>query len=467
MIGRGQSRTITAVSSAALLAAGSISWAQQSDAPSGARFTVDLSAGASFDTNEGLDDPSLGDTTRSNIGATFGFLDETEVSRLAISIFSRAEWSQTPDDNDDGFDFRLPSGSLAYSRDGRDSRLDLTARYFFDRVDDDVLIFLDENLNPVDLIVDGGDLRRITLGANLSTGLSAPIGTDIGVFFDDRDYIDTTDPDLYDRTSYGGNATLRFNLTEVMTGRLTASYSRLEEDDIGDPLTENFAYGVGLDYQFDQITIFRGDVAFTTIEETIFDVTTTQNDGWAYNLGVDREMPNGTIGVSLAHIINEASTRTQISFNRSRDLPDGRLAYSVGYSVADDDDGGEDRFVGGLDYRRDLRTGNLTASFTQEAVANDDDEDTLVSRIALNYNQDINSVSSFGLNFGLGRSQDIGGGDDSTTRANLGVTYRRELTRDWDWVVGYEARYLLEDGGDPATGNRVFTLIDRSFTLRP
>jgi len=468
MTGRGQSRTITAVSSAALLAAGSISWAQQSDAPSGARFTVDLSAGASFDTNEGLDDPSRGDTTRTNIGATFGFLDETAVSRLAISIFSRAEWSQTPDGSDDGFDFRLPSGSLAYSRDGRDSRLDLTARYFFDRVDDDVLIFLDENLNPVDLTVDGGDLRRITLGANLSTGLSAPIGTDIGVFFDNRDYIDTTDPDLYDRTSYGGNATLRFNLTEVMTGRLTASYSRLEEDDIGDPLTENFAYGVGLDYQLDQITIFRGDVAYTTIEETVFDVTTTQNDGWAYNLGVEREMPNGTIGVSLAHIINEASTRTQISFNRSRDLPDGSLAYSVGYSVADDDDGGENRFVGGLDYRRDLRTGNLTARFTQEAVANDDAEDTLVSRIALNYNQDINSVSSFGLNFGLGRSQDIGGGsDDSTTRANLGVTYRRELTRDWDWVVGYEARYLVEDGGDPATGNRVFTLIDRSFTLRP
>jgi hypothetical protein len=34
-------------------------------------------------------------------------------------------------------------------------------------------------------------------------------------------------------------------------------------------------------------------------------------------------------------------------------------------------------------------------------------------------------------------------------------------------VLGYEARYLLEDGSDPATGNRVFTLIDRSFTFRP
>jgi hypothetical protein len=84
--------------------------------------------------------------------------------------------------------------------------------------------------------------------------------------------------------------------------------------------------------------------------------------------------------------------------------------------------------------RRELHAG---------AVSDDDGEDTLVSRIALDYNQEINSVSSFGVNFGLGRSEDLGTlSDDTTTRANLGVTYRRALTRDWDWVLGYEARYL-------------------------
>jgi hypothetical protein len=89
-----------------------------------------------------------------------------------------------------------------------------------------------------------------------------------------------------------------------------------------------------------------------------------------------------------------------------------------------------------------------------------------VSRIALNYNQEINSVSSFDVSFGLGRSDEISG-DESDTRANLGVSYRHALTREWDWVLGYEARYLLEDGGDPATGNRIFTRIDRSFAFRP
>jgi len=468
MMRRGQSRTITVVSTAALLAAGSFSWAQQAESPSGIRFTVDLSAGASVDSNEDLDDPSLGTTTRTNLGATFGLLDETEVSRLAVRVFSRAEWADSPDPDKDGFDFRIPSGSLTYSRQGADSRLGLTARYFFDRVDDDVLIFLDENLNPVDLIVDGGDLRRVTLGADLSLGINAPIGFDGRVFFDDRDYIGTTDPDLFDRRSYGGNAALRFTLTDVVTGRLTAAYSRRDDDDFGDPVSETFSYGGGLSYQIDQITSFNADLSYTTIDETLFDVTTTENEGWAYNVGIQRQLGNGSIGASLSQLIEESSTRTVISFQRARNLPDGSLSYSLGYSIADDEDNSENGFVGGVNYRRDLRSGSVSANATQEFRSNDDGEDTLVSRIALNYNQEINSVSSFGVSFGLGRSDEVGGSsDDTTTRANLGVTYRHALTRDWDWVVGAEARYLLEDGGDPATGNRVFTLIDRSFTFRP
>ncbi len=84
------------------------------------------------------------------------------------------------------------------------------------------------------------------------------------------------------------------------------------------------------------------------------------------------------------------------------------------------------------------------------------------------YNRDINSLSSFEVNFGLGRSEDIGGGaSDPDIRANAGISYRRALTRDWDWVLGYERQYSVENGGDAATGNQVYTLIDRSFSIRP
>jgi hypothetical protein len=245
MIGRGQSRRTTALISAVLAAAIVPGWAQEGDPPPGGLFTLDLSAGASVDDNEGLDDPSRGTTARTNVGATLQFLDETEVSRLSVRLFSRAEWADSPDGDIDGFDFRLPTLSAAYARDGANSRLGVDVRYVFERVDDDVLVFLDENLNPVDLVLDAGELRRLTLGASFSTGIEGPLGFDARVSLDDRDYTGTTDPELFDRRRISTNAALRFRLSPVLTGRLTASYSRLDEDTLGDPLTETTAYGTG------------------------------------------------------------------------------------------------------------------------------------------------------------------------------------------------------------------------------
>jgi hypothetical protein len=89
-----------------------------------------------------------------------------------------------------------------------------------------VLIFLDENLNPVDLTVDGGDLRRITLGANLSTWGSAHPSDSTPASSSTTGTTSTRPTPISTTGRYGGNGALRFDLTDVMTGRLTASYSR-------------------------------------------------------------------------------------------------------------------------------------------------------------------------------------------------------------------------------------------------
>jgi hypothetical protein len=55
-------------------------------------------------------------------------------------------------------------------------------------------------------------------------------------------------------------------------------------------VTETVSYGAGLSYQIDEITSFSADLSYTTIDETIFDFTTTENEGWAYDIGVQRQM---------------------------------------------------------------------------------------------------------------------------------------------------------------------------------
>ncbi len=452
MVRRGQSRTITAISSAALVAAGALAVGAQETPEPDFRFTVDVGAGLSVDDNEELDDPSQGTTTRADVGATFGLVNETEVSRLAASVLTEIRYSTQPGP-DDGLEFWIPLGTIEYAREGKDSALNLSGRYFYDRVDDDVLIFLDEDLNPVDLIVDGGDLRRWTIDGGLGIGLESPIGVALEGFYDNRDYIDTTDPDLYDRTNWGVSGALSFGLTDTLRARLTASYERLDEDDFAQTLTETTDLGFGATYDIDEITVFSGDVSYSNIEETFFDTFSTTTEGWIFDFFLQRELGTGTISAGLERTLSQATQRTQLTFGRATELPAGDLDYTLGVSFADD--GGETRFVGGVNYNQELPTGSFTVSADQSTTTSDDEEDTLVTRIALGYNHDINSVSSVGVSFGLGRSEDIGGGgEDPTTRANLGVTYRHALTREWDWLLGYEARYQIEEAAmpRPATG---------------
>jgi hypothetical protein len=431
----------------------------------GLRFTVDLNAGFTFDTNEDLTNPSEGDSTRTNVGLAFGLESETEVSTLALSILTEARYDTGPGP-DDGFEFRIPLGTLSYEREGFDSFANLNGRYFYDNVDDDVLIFLDENLNPVDLIVDGGDLRRWTFDGRVGFGAAAPIGAEAGFFYDNRDYIDTTDPDLYDRDEYGVDGILSFQITPTLRGRFTGSFSSLDEDDVTQTVTDTTNLGFGANYEIDAATVFSGDIAYTNIEETFFDSITDTTEGWVFDFSLQREVTNGTVGGALTRTLTEAAERTQLTFDRAMELPAGELDYTLGVSVSDS--GGEARFVGDLTYSQELPTGGFSVTASQDTVTSDDEEDTLVTRIAVLYNHDINSVSSIDVNFGLGRSEDIGGGaSDPDVRANAGIAYRRALTREWDWLLGYEAQYSVENGGDAATGNKVYTLIDRRFSIRP
>jgi hypothetical protein len=465
-MGRGQSKKriiITMTSTAALLAAASYSYAQQGDEP-GLRLTLGVGAGVSIDDNASLAANPGGSTTTADTTLRFGLTSETRTSRLAVSVPLRFEYRNDPGSNGE-FELLVPNASISYSQQAANSAVSATASYAVRRLDDSVLTFVDIFFNPVDLIVDGGELRQFRANGTLSFGIEGPIGFDASAFIDDRNYTDTLDPDLYDRTRYGATGSLRLQFTDVLTGRVTASVEQFEADDFGSTEETELTLGTSATYDVDQVTAVTAGVSYTTIDRTRFGVTNTVEEGWGFSLGAVRDLPNGSISGSVARTVNTTGNRTAIRVGRAMELPRGALSYAVGYSLGED---GEDAIVADVAWRHDLPTGRITASLVQETTVDDDDQDTLVTRVALGYSQEVNSVSGFDVSFGLGRTDNLGSGpDDLTTRANLGVTYRREIARDVDWSVGYEARYLKEDGGDARNSNRVFTRIDRSFSIRP
>ncbi len=451
------------VSTAALLAAATFSSAQDAT-PTGLVLTLDVTSGASVNDNAGLNDPSLGNTSVVDTGLTFGLSSETRVSQLNLRVGTTLEYRKSPS-ADGEFNIESPVFSGTYRRQGADSELVVEGAYTRDRLDDSVLTFLDEDFNPVDLTLDSGVLNRLRGSVSFAAGLNGPLGYQVSVSADTRDYIDTLDPDLYDRVSYGVDAAAQLRFSDVMTGTLSVGWQRFEAEDLAESEQTSTSLGVGLGYAVSPSLTVSAEVSAVSIETREFGVVADEVDGLAWSLAAQQELANGALSGQIRRTINAATERTEVRVDRSMDLTRGSLSYGLGYSMSAD---GDDRFLARAAFSQDLPAGRLRGSLTQETISNDDDQDILLSRVSIGYDREINSVSGLGLEFGLGRSEDIGaGGTDDTLRANIDLTYRREVSRDWDWTLGYRARFLDESGGNSATSNEIFTTFGRSFTFRP
>lgn len=459
---RGQTYNKTLILSAALAAAAGVSIAQ--DDPGGLRFVYDVGLGVSVTDNEGLTDPGEGVTTRLTTDLTFGIESQTRTSSLDARITFDGEYLNDPVTGDE-FDIGSPVGSIRYTREAANSRFSFGATYSRDRLNE-LLTFLDEDFNPVDLIFDRGSIQRLTANADLAFGIEGPVGLTFGARYDDRDYIDTTDPDLFDRRTLTLSAGLRLQFSDVATGRLSVRATRYEDDDTLPTERDTYTLGAGVDYLVDPLTRISVDLNFTQIEESLAGFELPTVDAVGFGVSAVRTLPNGTLDASLSRNVGtDGTTRDSVSIGRDMDLPRGALSFGIGYSTSDT---GEDAVIADLALRRDLPDGSLSATLSRSVTQNDDDEETLITRLSLGYSREINSASGVSVSFGLGQSENlttVGGG--TTTRANVDLVYTRDFVADLDWSVGYRARYLDEPGSSSRVSNTVFTRIDRRFSIRP
>ncbi len=430
-------------------------------------MTLDVGFGALVNDNAGLNDPSLGTTTEATTSLGFGLISETRVSQLSFGLDTALIYKNEPG-ADGEFDLRAPNSRLSYKRTGANSLFEVTARYVDENLDDRILTFEDENFQPVDLIVDGGTLRRLNGSAVLDFGLDAPFGLRTQLTYDRRDYIDTVDPDLFDRTNVGVSTVARLRFSDVMTGTVSASLSRFEADSPPptEPTTERTrsSVGVGLIYEISPRTTLSGNLSLERVETTDFAILTRKTEGLGFSFAAVTEMQNGTLGGEISRTVNSDGERTQISFDRAMELPRGSLSFGLGYSFNDE---GDDAVLANLAFTRDLPDGSISANLSQQTRSFDEDEPKLFTRLGVTYNREINSVSDLTVDFGLGRTEDLSGVGDDSTRANLSVSYSRELTREWDWTLGYRRQYFRENADPARNSNVFFTRIDRSFSLRP
>lgn len=460
---RGQSSKKIYLTTAAFLAATSYSYGQQLEGPRGPELTFDFGLEFAVDDNEDLNDPSLGTTTRFDTLLGFGFESVTQSQRLTFGANSSLRFTDEPVIGT-VFELVSPEFRAGYSRFNRTSRFDFSGFYSEFDLDDRVFTFFDARLNPVDLVVSAGELRQSNFDVRYETGIGGPLNFAIDFNFDDRNFVDTIDPNLFDRTRILTTASVEYAVSEVLTARIVGSYEDFDSE--GDFTTDRQTTRItfGGSYAVSPVLDVDASINYTTFETESGGATVLDDDDIGFGLFATRDLRSGTLTGGVERTITTAVARTELSVARDFELPTGELGFGVGYSFADE---GEDRFLVSFSAERDLPTGRVTARLSQEAVTDDDDDDILFTRLDLNYNQTINRSSSFGVGLGLARSEEIGPGvDEDITRASLNLSYNRSINRDWDWSVGYRHR-LLDVDGSTSNSNAFFTGIDRSFSIRP
>jgi hypothetical protein len=414
-----------------------------------------------FSDNPDFTDDFSGTALRSRTDLSFGL--ESLTANQSININVGAAWRytlSTSDDQPTREGLTDPFIALAYERNSATSLLSLGASYRESDVGDLSLVLDPDTL---DVIVDDGTVERTRLNFGLDTGIGEPFGLSIDALYSRRNYVETTDPDLTDNEFFEFAGAARFQLTPTTSASLIARYS--DDNDIGgsDFQRKTTRIGFGVDHELNPTQRIGFDVT-SDIIDTTEGGTTTSEEGYSFAISYGQDLPNGGLSVSASSLLENIGTRNTISFSRDFELPDGGLVFRAGLTNNDTSDLSP---ILGIDYSRQLRDGAFNARVEQRISQSRTSDDEFRNRlIEIGYSQEINSVSGWQTSVGYTEAENLTDGS-LDRQTNFGLSYRRDLTRDWDVVGGY--RYRSLDSTDEANrdSNTLFLTIERDFAARP
>ncbi len=428
----------------------------------GVRGTFSVSTGFEFSDNRRLDPESQGDTFSSVTDLAFGIESETRTDRLTFDAGGTLEdnWGDGAADDDD-FRVSAQNARFGYTRLGANSRVAFAADYSLRELDDDFLgFFIDGEFDPQALILDGGEVERKSARVTIETGIEGPFGLELNARVRDRDYQDTSDPDLTDQTRTNLDGVARFRVQPNLTFRAVAGISRQEDVNAFTEENDVNYIGFGIETETSTGLSIVGDILIDDTETTVDGITTDDEDGVGFDVLVRQDRPNGEIGAVFSSRIDGSGRRTEASVGRQFDLPTGGFGFSLG--LVDQEDG-DTRFTTGLNYLRDTPIGRVTANLTQRP-STDIDEAFLNTSIDLGITREISPVSEIGATFRYGRARGLSDSDnDIDARTSLGLTYQRDITQDWGLTAGYEYTRSEDEGEPTATRNTFFFNIGRDF----
>lgn len=449
MAWRGQILCGAALTTAGLVTGSSV-WAQDGG------LTIDVGVSQSLRYEDNPDfDPGVSDGQfLSRTGLSFDLNSETATQKLSFGLTAAVEAGR---DSDNGL--ADPTARLSYTVNNRNTEALVDALWR----ERDVGTTESDDLNPDDLDFGTGTRRDTRLTLGLRTGIEAPFGVDLTARDNRRSYSGTSDPDFFDTTRRSLDATARFRIDPRITLRLIAGIERYEAENADQTDRTTTELGFGGTFEVTPRLTADVDLTFDKIETEELGGT-TETDGIGIDTSLTREMANGTLTASLRTRETINGRRSTVRIGRALDLPDGALSFSLGATKSE---GLSTEPVAELSYSRDLPRGQFDVSLRQSVETNNDDQETLSSRLSLGIDQDINSLSSWSADLSLADVNALDVGAEDKRRIDFSLSYRRDIGADWDLVSGYEFSHAREDGVEDREANTVFLTLEKTFSFRP
>ncbi|MXQ06417.1 hypothetical protein GQ651_01015 [Alphaproteobacteria bacterium GH1-50] len=427
----------------------------------GIRGTLSVTQGLEWSDNRRLDIVSPGSTLTSVTRLGFGAISETRTQQLNFNVDGSIEGS-FGDGATDQEDFRIVSDSirLGYSRSGANSRLSFDASTTTREIDDDVIgFFVNGEFDPNALVLDGGEVERTRLSARIETGLEGPFGLDVSARSSTRDYVDTTDPELVDQETVSLDATARFRIRPSLALRARAGMSETDETELGVVQTTSRRYlGFGVEAESAGGLAFTGDLILDKSQTDQDGVEVSDDDGVGFEVTLEQARPNGSVGFEVTSRVDNSGRRSSARVLRSIDMPTGALSFSLGLV---DQENADIEFTSSLAYARETPAGRVTANL-QQSPSTDAGEAFLNTSFSLGLTRELSQISELGASIEYGSARAFTE-DDADRRATFGVTYQRELTRDWDLTAGLEHTRVDDADDEDRSSNTVFINIGRDF----
>jgi hypothetical protein len=463
ILGRGKNKKTIGIAGLIIASVGGVV-AQEASEPSGVQMTLDLTQRfRAGDNLEHVASPS-GSSAVSQTNLTFGVLSETRAQTLQGTFGGSFETGYLADDGGSVSQINDPFATLSYFTESINSNL--LVNLSFQRSDVSDFTFTD-SFTSEDFVIDGGTRDSTNAEIVYETGIGGPIGARIALNYTGRKFNDTTDPDLSDREVFTYDGKFRVALTRSAELQLLTKYREDQDDDAFDTLQTQTEFGFGLNY----VLAAGTDIAATLTYNQLDTETTTSGvrstateEGLTFGLDVTHDMPNGNIVGSIKSDVVTSGRKNTFRLTRQFDLPRGAMSLTFGGSQTEN---GNLNPLYGIVYNQDFSTGSFTASLTQSTTTETDGDERLNSSLNASYSHQITEISSLSLEFGLSDSEVTEGTDDDLRRTDVGITYQRELNRDWNLNAGYRYRITERSGSADRKSNEIFAAVTRRFDLRP